>query len=1451
MPCLNRVRYVNFRYGQNGSMVMRDKSFDLAGESTLFNLVNSGGKTSLIHMMAQAVIPNASFDKRKLDLYFQGEPHTTHVLIEWVLDGDSGYLLTGFCAKGGHGQVQRWLAYQHHYYYDNPFSLDRIPVIVDDQVTLYDKFSSILRQAKQSGTSLSVYFDDEKTKYMNDLINYGIIAKEWEMHLRINMKETDGLRAYYGKWKTSKELMEHEIIPKIDDKVQAKQPLSDYHACLQKHYSQLCQEPRIRAEIADLRALEPMIAKWSSAAEQLEIAEQAQAAADTELSRFRLGVTEQADDVEAGLTEAQEKETSLIARQRQTEFEIKSLELYNVRATIAEINHLISVKETGIQADEAERAGIQTRLTEALAVDLFRILEDREYDVEKLRTEQHNAAAGQEELKEKLITTGSILAAYARAAIERLDQEIATYKQKMLALEQGRQDTEQAVAGDQQQLQQVSARVEVLKYQIQQFTDGVYKEAEDALSPLEFIDLETAPDAFVVKADRNLKQLEKISKEVNACLSEAQSRKESLLTQVTELEKTLQQWQFARERQVDFCKRHEKAETDIMARLIGFVTDAQDVYNARAKTKMAERRQHYEARYKDCEERLRELWPEQKKLSGDFYVATGHITTLVSELHRIGIQEAIAGSAYLLNQPNADSLLALHPELPYAVVVNRQSISRLQQRSNALAISAPTILLARESLGDNVSAEAESFVITLAKDIHAVRPDDFRYYLSREEYTTLKTKVQNEVDQMEQEKTVCRNQQSHISGLLDAANQYLENFPLDAYLAVQAEVRRIEGEISDLTEQSGILKGDIKQLTTTIDELITRAAAAVTNVNATAALKALVERFTRDHRANAETKQQLATCEKQLAELQGKFDEGKRCIDRIHNEQRQTERLIYNTERLKEEPDDILEAVMGYSQPISCDTAAVDSNRLSAEFQGLKTLYEGTVQEADLLARKIMEAERARNKAEREFTELGVNRERCKQLYPQTDYVKDQWRKQISELTELIRCHEMEKMRLTGKLDSPQEAETKLLKDIHRHFGYEPQTEFDDGVTLDSLAELSKRIKAAIAEVGKVIEEHKKRLDILTNIKNSLKEEQLSPVNDPLPFAFSDALMLSAKLGKARSQAAVNVATARSVVTQAVHALSRYERISDSKPVEDLVRKFGSGDTALFSGEVARKKAQEISMIIEDQVRALELQKARIDEDRNEIIDSLLKWTEFANDEIHELVSCSRIKLQDSRRALVEIRKLEKPSEEQMRERLALFITEIIGKLNDNYQADADEAKLTVAIAGYLSAYNILDKTVNVSAAEVMVWLAEINPGASRMIPWEEGQSGGQGLLTAFVMYITLMTYTSKEHGKINQTKTLFADNPFGIANAEHLLTVLFGILHENRIQLMAYTGIEDKNIYRRFPRVFLLRPVDSANKRYTVLHTEQIKSGSGTIALQEAVARRVDLMNYSLFDEE
>lgn len=584
-------------------------------------------------------------------------------------------------------------------------------------------------------------------------------------------------------------------------------------------------------------------------------------------------------------------------------------------------------------------------------------------------------------------------------------------------------------------------------------------------------------------------------------------------------------------------------------------------------------REYLRRLYKNCEDRLRELWSEQKKLSGDFYVATDQIMTLVSELHRIDINEAIAGSEYLLNQSNVETLLALHPELPYAVVVNRQSIKKLRQRSNALEISVPTLLLARESLGNNASAEAESFVIALTEDIHAVRPDDFRYYLSHEEYNTLKTKVQNEIDQMEREKKVCREQQSHISGLLDATNQHVVKFPKEVYLETQAEARQLENKINDLAEQIRTLKVNIDQLIVTISELTTGASDAVTAVNEATALKSLAERFARDHRANTENKQQLTTYEKRMAELQGWLDDGKQHVDRLRNDQRETERLIYNTERLKEEPEDIQKAVVGYSQSISCDTSAVDPNHLMAEFQGLKTLYEGSVQEAGLLARKIKEAERVCSKAKEEFTDLGVSRERCERLYPQTDYVKDQWRTQIKELTESIHNHEMEKMRLTGKLESPQEAETTMLRAIRRQFAREPQIEFEDGVTLDFLVESLDRIKAAIAEIDKVLEECKKRFDVLTNIKNSLKDEHLPPINEPLPFAFNDAFTLSAKLGKARNEAAVNLAAARNAVTQAIHTLSRYERISDSKPIEDLVRKFGSDDAALFSGEVARKKA--------------------------------------------------------------------------------------------------------------------------------------------------------------------------------------------------------------------------------------------------------------------------------------
>lgn len=1451
MPCLNRVRYVNFRYGKNGSMVLRDKTFDLAGESTLFNLVNSGGKTSLIHMMAQAVIPNASFDQRKVGLYFEGEPHTTHVLIEWLLDGSSGYLLTGFCGKGGHGELQRWLAYQHHYYQNNPFSLERIPVIMDDQVSLYDKFSVSLRQARQNGTSLTVYYDDEKTRYMNDLLNYGIIAKEWEMHLRINMKETEGLKAYYAKWKSSKALMEHEIIPKIDEKVQAKYPLSDHRACLQKHYSQLRQEPRIRAEIADLQGMEPLILQWSDAAEYLERQEQAKQAADIDLARFRLGVNRQADSAATELKEVQEQENSLKERQRETEYQMKSLELRDLQTRIAAINHLMAEEETAIQTETVQQSALKTQLQEARAVDSLRSLEARELELAELQTEQSNAAVGQEELQEKLLTAGGILTAYANATIERLDREIAARQGKITQLEEETAKAELAMVDNQKQFTETSSRIGVLEHQIGEFAAGVYKEAEEALSPFEFIDLETAPDAFVLKIDKQLKQQEKIRKEVNSRLNEAQSRQRTVDQLVNELDRKLQEQQHAQEKQTEICQRYEAAQADILSRLAGYVSDAGEIYSGMAHAKLTERQRYYDTQYIEHEESLRGLLAEQKKLSGDFYVATEQIITLVEELHRAGVAEAIAGSAYLLNQPDPDALLTWHPELPYSAVVNRASVEKLRQRHTAWQITVPILLLVRESLGSDASVKAESFVIGLSQDLYAVRPDDFRYYLSREEYNKFKTKVQDEIELRERDKKTCREQQQIIAGLTDAAAQYLVKFPQDAYATAQAEVRRLRAEMSGIRDRISTLRAESGQIIATINELTDRAVQAEEDGAKTAALKRLAERFAQGNRLNLENKEHLAECRQQITAIQSRLDDGKQRMESLRRQHRETERIIDNTERLKEEPEKIRDTVRGYSQPADCDVATVDPNRLLGEYQGLKKLFEAGVETAGSLEREIRAAARERHKAEQAFKAWGVSRERCGQLYQQPAYIKDQWEKAISDLETSIIKHGKEQSRLSGTLEEPVKNAEKLLQQIRKIFGREPQTVFADETTLAALEQSLNRIKAAIEEIGRKVETGRKRCDVLHSIKNSLQDQHLPSVEDALPFAIGDALFLSNKLTKASSDAAVDVVEARGAVSQAVHRLSQYQRLSDSKPIEDLVRKFGGDDAALFSGEIARKKAQEISLIIQDQVRALELQKARIDDEQDEIIDGLFKWAEFAGDEIHEMASCSRIKLQDSRRALVEIRKIDKPSEEQMRERLAFFVAEIIDNLNRVYQEGEDEAKLAAAIENQLSAYTILDKAINVSAAEVMVWLAEINSGASRMVRWEEGQSGGQGLVTAFVMYITLMAYTGKEHGKIHHTKTLFADNPFGEANAEHLLAVLFEILRENRIQLMAYTGLEDKNIYRRFGRVYLLRPVESANKRYTVLYTEQIKAGSGPVELQEAIVRQAEAMNYSLFDKE
>ena len=95
MPKISRIRIINFSYNGDKRLIL-DELFNLhQGEDALISLKNGGGKSVLVQALMQPILPNVMLQKRKMSDFFVKKKQPAYILVEWKLDGDGGYLLTG------------------------------------------------------------------------------------------------------------------------------------------------------------------------------------------------------------------------------------------------------------------------------------------------------------------------------------------------------------------------------------------------------------------------------------------------------------------------------------------------------------------------------------------------------------------------------------------------------------------------------------------------------------------------------------------------------------------------------------------------------------------------------------------------------------------------------------------------------------------------------------------------------------------------------------------------------------------------------------------------------------------------------------------------------------------------------------------------------------------------------------------------------------------------------------------------------------------------------------------------------------------------------------------------------------------------------------------------------------------------------------------------------------
>ncbi len=1452
---MNRVRYVNFQYG--AGMIIRDKTYNMGGQHTLLNLINGGGKTSMIHMLAQAVIPNTSYEKRPISLYFSGPPRTTYVMIEWLLDNNSGYLLTGFCAKGGHDDVEKWLPFQHYYLTQNNLSLDSIPVIVEGLVTPFSDFKSRLTQERLKN-GVPIYTYDQKKSFGEDLRKYGIYSDEWEEHLRMNTAETAGLNQYFEKIKTSGDLMKKEIVPCISNKIQKINPLSDHQESLVRHYALLHRLPKIEQELQDLRQISPLLEKWLDKCIEYDDAKKALSMAQIDLASFRLGVDLELGKVIEQMADTEKEIAEIGQRLRDMEHKLQSFQLYERNKEVAKFDQLLAQLSEDIDNASAEVAELSKKIEQAAASEALEILIESEGLVTELKTQQEAQSKDNKEKFDELTGTGGILAARAthllntsQSSVERMASE----GKEMDRTIAGIKDTITKIVEDIGIFFKDEGRLEA---QITQFQEGVAAEASEHFSPMELLSLEGNPGAFLAEQTKRKNGLERDQKKSLELTQTTQTTKDELVRQIKSSEQAVQDLTIAANKLIASCSAHETAEAALLTRVSAFSTQASGVYDGTLGAELSNHRQKAVQRETILQEERQQLIPELERIDADFYVASGDIVDLTEQLHRLGIVEAITGSEYLQSTVDPESLLRRYPALPYSVVVNNDSVVKLSKRNQALDIVIPGLLISRESLLDEGSpADEVNFVIALGSNVFAARPDDFKYYLSKADYDEMKQRCIKRKEILDADLVTCKNDQNHYLTLENAVSEFLRAHPLDAHESNKNRVLEMKGEIAESKRNIVITEKELADHEQKLEELARANTILAQQIQEVELSIRLATRYHDGAKKRDAAILELAAVSGNIEKQRTELSTAQAALAKKEQTRESLQEALHIEEAKQAEPQRILKLVAQYRRDVVCDeTATIDFDLLLAKWKGLKIAYEASNSDHAILALKLLEAESSRRKNEATFSKFKIPREVAKENGLQPQFLQEQWKDERKDILERIQKRREDKSRTEGKRESPKATADQLVKSIREIYNRPPVTYFVPADSVEAFEREIQRITSAQNNAQNAVGQ-------LIGIKKSLAEASsilakidLPRVDKPREIILSTITKDTDELKEKRTKAQDELRTCTSAVSSAAGAIARYTQLSSSASVADLIRLFGGTEEDIFDLEWAERTAKEFGQIISDEQRSLELQRAEIQSERQEIVENLAKWVCIFLDEIPLLVGCSRAIVQGQSRLLLEI-KLGISSQSSgnmtiISERLSNYLTTIVSKLDKAYGENGDDVNLSKDIVNYLSPYAILEEAIHVEEAQIRVWKEEVVSVKSRMVKWEEGQSGAQGLLASFIVYVARMTYISKGgDGKIPHSRTIIADNPFGTMNADYIMTVLFDLFNRNRIQFIAFSGHEDAGIYRQFDRVSVLSPTLSNNGRYVVLDVKELKRGTGEIVLQEAKITGVKSLHYNLFGDD
>jgi energy-coupling factor transporter ATP-binding protein EcfA2 len=1422
MPKINRVRIVNFSYNNNNRHIM-DETFNFfGGENVLLSLANGGGKSVLVQVMLQPILPKITMLGRKIGDFFIGKNTPSYILLEWKLDDNAGYLMTGIAmvpnaVHSANEEEQaaniRYYTFYHEYEQGNELDIKNIPVAQETgnhlRIASYTEFRKFLQKEADKAPQYLGYFAsdrDSQRKYQGVLKSYGISIDEWkELMVRINEAE-HGVSEVFSKCRTSKMVMEQWIIKYIEDVLNKSDTGLSDHKKLETMMSQVASSmvdneqhtreyEKITAFISDVEGIYDQTRNvLTSMDEEIELKR-----------RIRTGlyvIQVEGNRLEEESARLVQDNIRFGEQMEHINLEEKSLEIYNYKDELAALEEKLSSLTDKLEQKREALNMLEHKLTVQKAAERYKFIQDKEQRLAALRERLANEMKSQDQLAKDLNKVRFSLKLAYQKVLTDFDSDIESHKESMEACQMQIGALNKEVDSCQTQLQELYQDLGGLQREIKHFESwepiilnqlGLELYRNPLIKEIIKEDLEKAQAGFEKRISDLGEEIENRNKEIENLASEIfgfETEKERLTerqlnvkAEAVKNEQSILAFENERDKVIAILKAYHLPEMELFNKslILKRIQDKIDDW-------------YYKAFH------LRMSIGDIDKLLNGIEEGASYLPPRLTALLREHNLPCYTGEQYLkeLNDSQRRELLDSNPLLPYALILTDKEFNKISELLLDEEISqlVPTIRYQDRDLP------------FCQQDMEGVR------------FLASARMMRMDLDNIHAYVKEIENKKAGLLGELEQAESVLEDTRRDYQIIDQfgwhkdqvddlySEKIRLEGQLEDLDKHGRQLQAKMaacrenqNKLGQTVQHLDKALAEAIRH-------KDIFDDFIKQDSEYMKNLSKLSRVNSEMSSVLSK-------IELIKSE------ILEHDKKLQSHKDGLKLKILSrndYERKYNTVKDAEDAEILDStlnELEGKLAAYQGRqTSQVGILREQVEEMQQDISREEQQLQRLGLRQEDYQDV-TYDRFLEQELETEIRdvkfELTSLEKEYNREDKKKFG-IESNMSMAEKDLKGKQLVPLEEIRGDFDS--RRQCIQDKIKHNKTREVENRKSLDRINKLVTIINTKIPDILEERVD--NKELPSYLELDTAIETMLNQYDSKKADTQNQIDRFKTMAADLKSKYKEdpadivydaySSIQAQIDGLERTYEKYYYLSERLDTCSIRLHEILKIMEGKVQQLE-------HDRKDLVEHAFMEVMRIYREIPKIAENSSVEIDGVRRRILEIQYDEIEDELAAKEKMADYINSCLEILTALIKNSEDESRIRRELEKFLSTKELLNVVSNLENCVVKAYKVDLNEKNRKMMPWEDiivKNSGGEKFVAYFSLLVALISYSRGRSRdtlmKTEEAKVLIMDNPFGPITSGHLLKPMFDIAEKYNTQLICLSDIKQGSVLNCFNLMYMIK---------------------------------------------